>query len=483
MKAGEKANDDMSVVGGYQEFGWEFFTAASEKAKRQYMGQQVKAAFVEVHRLCPEVAAIIASKWAGVKIEADGYVDHQSGIGLPCSSGWQGPQVRKDFFDDFLGFILQPDIVIAGGSDNQDGAHPIIESERGTNILKDRWNDKDTGSLGLRLLFDHGSSALRARYDKQGKFWVVFDSSSGTKIRLSFVPDSDAEKSEVPELVDVKLTNCCTKGCSYCYQGSLPDGKHAEKQTVREVAQALGSLGTFEVALGGGEPTSHPDFLEILREFQVNDVKPSFSTRNEDWVVRNWDKLSKIIGGVGLSIDNSYELVDKLSKLRELKNLNLTVHVVVGCCSDYELEHIMEICKIFNTTLLLLGWKNCHRGRDIQPKEIDLKKILDSFKGEPIKWENGHVNIPWNGPRIAFDTVLAQEMKGWLEENANTWSFTTKEGAHSMYIDCVDGKMARSSYEVDESAMEDLAPKEKGQRSKYVPDRLEKHIKKYFRSL
>jgi len=37
-----------------------------------------------------------------------------------------------------------------------------------------------------------------------------------------------------------------------------------------------------------------------------------------------------------------------------------------------------------------------------------------------------------------------------LDDHANQWHFTTREGAHSMYIDCVKETMHRSSYEGDQ---------------------------------
>ena len=472
MNDGETAHDNLD----YQEFGWDFFTAASEEAKRGYMGQVAKQALCSVHRLSSKDAAIIASEWVGTEVDPEGYIDHQSLISIPCDENYGTIQINKDYFDDMLKFILQPNIVIGGGNDNTEDVHPILDSGRGRNVIYDRWDDEEIGNPALRLLTDYGSETVRARYDSEGKFWSLFNVSSGTKIRTSFVPDANAEKSEVPELVDVKITDMCDRNCHYCYQGSTPDGEHADKYYIGEVASALGRLQTFEVAIGGGEPTTHPEFIKILREFQSSGVRPNFSTRNADWVVEHWPEIKNIVGGVGLSVDHSCYLLNHLSKLHNLEGLKLTVHIVVGACSEHEFEEIMNLCKTFGVTVLLLGWKNTHRGKDGPSyPDFDLKSALDKFWGEQREFPSGEKYIPWNGPHVAFDTVLVQEMKEWLESHANRWSFTTREGAHSMYIDCVEQKMARSSYEDDGTPT--------GPVERYQRNTLGDNIKAYFATL
>jgi hypothetical protein len=476
------SKDEKIVDSHGQEFGWNFFTCSSENAKRRYMGQTIKSAFEMVHGLSEEDAATIASKWSGIKISPSGYIDHQSNISIPCKLHWGRLRIRKDFFDDLLRFVLKPEIVILGGNDNEENSHPLIESGKARNILKSYWNDEAIGNPVLRLLVDSNSESLRARYDKTGKFWSLFCSSSGTKIRTSFLEDANAEKSEVPELVDIKITDYCKKGCSFCYQGSTPKGKHASKDMVHAVCWALEKLETFEVALGGGEPTEHPDLIGIINDFHSSGIVVNLTTRNEQWVIDNWPKIKGKVGAIGLSVDNHYKLLDQLSKLTAAKDelalgcehgLKVTVQVVVGSCSMDSLRCIFDLCKAFHITVLLLGWKNTHRGSKGPSEEIDLVKLLDGFWGMPQQGGlNGETYTPWEGPSVSFDTMLVNELKCWLEAHASKWNFTTREGAHSMYIDCVAEIMCKSSYQTE--GFVSLVDKQ---------DPLEKHIQKYFSTI
>src|SRR5690606_1808443 len=431
------------------DFGWDFFTAGTERAKRQYLGQIAKQGFMRVHSLEDEDAALIASKWAGQSIDPHGYIDHQSIIALPVKSNGNNISLRKEFFDDFLNFALKPNVAILGGNDNTEEEHPLMNDD--VMVSTSRYKDSEVGNIGLQFFVEHNEKNLRAQYSKHGKFGTVFDNESGQKIRLSFVEDSDASKSYATELVDIKITNYCEEGCVYCYQGSTTKGLHGETRFIIETIRSLGSLDTFEVAIGGGEPTEHPDLLEILDACESNDIKPSISTRNEDWIIENFDKIKSIIGAVGLSVDSVDVCKNKLTKLKLYidRGIRINVQVAVGSCTEQDLIDIMKACKEYNVSVLLLGWKETHRGKTAKRHDVDLYRVMQSFQGEPFKYPGGETHTPWDGPSVGFDTLLVNETQAWLAEFGSPWMFTTKDGAHSMYIDCVTQKMGRSSYEGD----------------------------------
>ena len=211
INKGERILDDDDS----QEYGWEFFTCASETSKRQYLGQTAKHCLARVHHLPNIDAAIIASAWAGVEVDPEGYIDHQSLITIPTSKKWNDSVVSRDFFNDLLAFVLRDDVAIVGGNDNEDHRHPIIEGGRAKPITQ-YWSDDEIDSPVLNLMRENDSEYLRGRYDATGKFWSLFSTRNGTKIRTSFVEGANADKSEVPELVDIKITDYCKKGCYYC---------------------------------------------------------------------------------------------------------------------------------------------------------------------------------------------------------------------------------------------------------------------------
>src|SRR3989344_272743 len=219
------------------EFGWSHFTAASTKARRDYLALTLHSALCAA--VGEDIAELVTAAWGGQSAPKDGSVDHQSQYVMP--QRWDGRCIDKDFFDDFSAFMLQKGLVILGGNDNDDGhEQPLADGTEFT----------------LPLPRDEHGAAYVAR--KDGTYWAVFNRKNGTKIRFSFERDAAPPmRATLPELVDVKITDLCTRGCLFCYQDSTPRGEHASRGVLDVLACALGQARVFEVAIGGGEPTAH----------------------------------------------------------------------------------------------------------------------------------------------------------------------------------------------------------------------------------
>jgi hypothetical protein len=429
--------EDSDVEGG--EFGWNYFTAASAEAKRQYVAIHLFHALA--NQVNADVAEAVVDSWVkGYEksdetnrhecgVEPRGYVDHQSVYVLPCS--WEGKGVDKQFFQEFSNFFLRDDVVILGGNDNDDTSHPL-----------------DDGSFVLPLPRDGAQGQLVARKDEKGNYWTIFDRGDGTKIRFSFdKPNTKREvtKASVPELVDLKITDHCPFGCDFCYQGSTHEGKHADASLLNTLAFILGrDMHVFEVAIGGGEPTLHPKFVEILSSFRHYGVVPNFTTKNLAWLrdPAVWPKVMENIGGFAYSVEK-VEDVKKLATLLELNNIDprmASVQYVMGVSSLYELEAIIRAAAEARLRVTLLGYKITGRGASFKPEPYKgWLKMVEKLRDK----EHVYVNL-------GIDTALAQQStKELADSKVHPKLYATQEGMFSMYIDAVESKLAASSYVPD----------------------------------
>jgi hypothetical protein len=424
----------------YQEFGWDHFTIGNEENKLAYVGQAVKSNLQSLHNLSQEDAATLAEKYVDLergKIDPTGYIDHQSVFQLPVhpvfKNSWRCPKLHKKYIQQLLDVVKDPNVVILGGSDNDDEDHHL--SSLGTEILS-------------RIMCDGRAGTVWGRYDEAGKFWSLFDIEQGYKVRFSFSDDVvSAEKSEVPELVDLKITDFCDRGCSYCYQDSKKTGEHGKPDVIKRIISCLSDLETFEVTFGGGEPTSHPQFFEILQHCASVGIVANFTTADIDFVIKNYEQIQSIgcVGGIGYSAGYGFD-TEKLAKLFALNDRHsrpkITLHVVEGMVSNNSLEQTIKQADMFGFGVLVLGFKET--GRATKPaynkKEFNLEKVLDGFFEK--KW--------WTGPHLSLDTMLVNKHKDWLHKHSDPVMFTSREGAHSMYIDGVKQTMHASSYDESE---------------------------------
>lgn len=406
-------------------FGWSQFTLSSVTSKRDYLGAAI---YENLRRETSDAVALtVAREWSGSSaLNSESYIDHQSHLTLPHE--WSGKGLDRDFLDDLKRFLETDSVVVLGGNDNDDESHPLLGS------------GVDLGLRSAMPIEDYAPWV--ARKDPLG-YWVLFNRSTGAKLRVSLSTTGFAatpERSTVPELVDVKITDFCPYDCAYCYQGSTTQGKHADKNKLSSLAYTLGQLRVFEVAIGGGEPTLHPHLESFLTTLKYAGVVANITTKNLTWVKAEALRLieSGYLGAVAYSAE-TYEDVAKLVEVvavqPKLKD-HINVQHVVGLDEDeFQFRHFLTDCAKAGFRLTLLGFKTTGRGATFGEKKND--KWL-SILAEVCKTE--HL-------RVGIDTTLAnRHWNALIAAGVPKWCMTRHEGRFSCYVDAVEQKIALSSY-------------------------------------
>lgn len=416
-------------------YGWEQFTLADPESKAAYFISQLITALEHADLTRGEVIHTVNSL-LGVdldesKIPGDCYVDHQSawyGLGETLKVN---PRLVREMYN----FIQQPGIVILGGNDNGEGQEPPANC----------WQD------GRTELFYH-LNGQRARQD--GLNWVLFDRRNGTKVRFSFSPEAGAyDKSSVPELVDLKLTDHCRYGCAFCYQGSTPQGQHASFADVKNILMSLGEMGVFEVAFGGGEPTHYPHLREAIQVCAEQDIVPNFTTFGVDWL-RDDELVTAtraFVGAIGVSVHTARDLakVDKIDNVINQRSQtrwpDRTVRVVaqhvVGSVDISDTAVLLEECWNRGVDLLLLGYKNVGFGTRVEPHSMEGLDTLLRLRQNKRPHYNARTSM------LGVDTAFVQQFKPVLDDvGVSNLLITSEEGKFSMYIDAVAGSQGPSSY-------------------------------------
>lgn len=429
------------------EFGWNWFTASAEDSKRAWLGCQILSQ-LEAHGISDDNALAIVHSLLGEDVDLTGYVDHQSVISFPMSR--RGVGLDLEFIKDFRDWLLNPKAVIFGGNDNEE-RDPLWDAE--TDINSHYWS----------LFVDHYLNVV-ARKDSGG-YWTLFDKDDGTKVRVSFEKETlgvAAKKADTPELVDLKVTDYCTYDCKTCYQGSTRDGKHADKYVISSLLQEMGDAGVFEVAIGGGEPTLHPDFERIVQSCVDNGIVPNFTTRDPKWFQR-FPNVVPLIGSVAVSCDD-WNAVQKLSKtindlaqpLRDELRERTVVQHILGLKPEYEVENILHDCRQSGLPCVLLGYKTTHRGATQNP-HVPKGKTWGQWLVQKLSEDSDR---EWDNRRLpnslGVDTVLAGELQGMVGDVR----LTLQEGQFSCYVDAVEKKMYPSSFKLDQSV--DVDPRTHG---------------------
>lgn len=436
----------------YGEFGWEWFTLESKLEKLTYLAIMVRDSMLA--HVPQEVATDIVRDWLGVTLDNDAYIDHQSRIPDESFKSYYTTQffTSKKFVQAFKEWILRDDVLVLGGNDNDGDVHRL---DNGTSFT---------------MPYDMSYNTYRIRYDDKYQFWSLYNPENGNKVRFrfedlgsnftqdeygdtqdaSFYVDKGRlryterqnigyQRSSVPELVDLKVTDYCSFGCKFCYQGSTEEGKHADDMFVRHILRSLGKLGTFEVALGGGETTDYPYFEEIMQVARNEGIIPNFTTKSFEWL-KDEERAKRILnlcGAFAFSISGVND-IDKLMAYKEIlgfKHEKVNLHVVMGTVTRDRFKKILEKAKENSLRVTLLGFKLVHRGVDY--KIIDYDWWYDVCSEV---YENGYSGV-------SVDTSMIEQYRDLLyNRGVPSWMYHYRDGTFSAYIDCVDQTIAPSSY-------------------------------------
>lgn len=71
----------------------------------------------------------------------------------------------------------------------------------------------------------------------------------------------------------VRLTNNCTMNCSHCMVDASENGEHMDFELFKEVLKFNKQYDPMVLLISGGEPTEHPQFLEILEHLKMYNNK------------------------------------------------------------------------------------------------------------------------------------------------------------------------------------------------------------------
>lgn len=264
-----------------------------------------------------------------------------------------------------------------------------------------------------------------------GNYTVKINTLNGTKIRET---EEDDFKASHAENIDIKICDYCDMGCNYCHEGSTVDGKFGDLLN----ESFIGSLHAYqEVAIGGGDASSHPDltpFLERLRNKEVIanlTVHQTHFREKQDLIRHLVDE--KLISGIGISVVNANDDFIMLAQ----QYPNAVLHTINGVLTEEMVGKLADK----NLKLLILGYKHLRRGNDFylkaEPKILANQEWLYNNLPEIVK----------KFRVVSFDNLAIEQLNVRRLMSQEKWDefFMGEEGSATFYIDMVNRKFAESS--------------------------------------
>lgn len=284
------------------------------------------------------------------------------------------------------------------------------------------------------------SPAVLASY-KNGSFNVTLYE-DGTKERLKA---DDLSEVLFPESIDVKITDFCDIGCPWCHESSTQKGMHGDLGFLLDQIRSLPK--GIELAIGGGNPLSHPQLKLFLQDLKALGYIANL-TVNQGHLSRSKDNLIEfleddLIKGLGISIKPK-QIFQDFSIIKELQNVtqNIVFHVIAGIHDIAIIESLKQFdyCKV-----LVLGYKDFGFGLGFHEQKID-----DSI----LRWKQ-QIHSIIGKLTVCFDNLAIEQLQIRRFFTDEEWSsfYMGDDFTHSMYCDAVKQEWAQTSRSCDRVSM------------------------------
>lgn len=222
---------------------------------------------------------------------------------------------------------------------------------------------------------------------------------------------------------------------SNCHEKSTLDGEHGDLDNP--------VIDTFEpyteIAIGGGNPLSHPDLEKFLVHLKELKCFPNM-TINQVHFIEEFEKLKtmrdkKLFYGLGVSVFNPDE--DLAKKLLEFPNA--VVHTIAGITT---LQMLKKMKKLGIRKVLMLGYKNFGRGQQYYNNNI--KKNIEELR------QNLNEIKTWFEV-LSFDNLAIRQLEVQNIMDKEEWErfYMGDDGCYTMYVDLVKKQYAQSSTSIE----------------------------------
>lgn len=264
----------------------------------------------------------------------------------------------------------------------------------------------------------------------------IFDRMSGTNILLDEKVPPLVFWADFPRQVSIALTNACDLICVHCYAAKKP--ANLNKEVVKLWLLELDGLGSFGVGFGGGEPTLHPDIVELCQYGHENtSLAISLTTHAHRLTSDLVAQLKPYVNFLRVSMDGvgpTYEAIRGRSFSALIKKINLLsgnisfgINFVVNRNTIGDLSAAVEIAANSGAVeFLLLPEEGVGLGKKIDLQTIErLKEWIRCYRG---------------GMRLSISASY--------QSFINTQLPLVKEPAHLAFVHIdAEGKMKETSFD------------------------------------
>jgi radical SAM protein with 4Fe4S-binding SPASM domain len=201
------------------------------------------------------------------------------------------------------------------------------------------------------------------------------------------------------ERISINITGKCNMSCEHCYFSSILKPKDLPLQLIESLFPQLYQMGVLQVGLTGGEPTMHPQLVDIVKIARKNKLIPTLVTNGVLLTPLKMIKLYEAgLNIVGISFDSISEKT--FNYLR--KGNNNSLKILLKNISDiYSLDFVSNNANFRLNLATVISKPNIDEIEEIF-------YFLNSLN-KPVRWQLNYVNFIGNAKKNISSLQLTKE--------------------------------------------------------------------------
>lgn len=245
---------------------------------------------------------------------------------------------------------------------------------------------------------------IRLHRDKAQNYYYIFDHKTGVAARWNSSGSNPFWRKDGPELLDISITNFCERECDFCYRKANRCGCFMEVSLFENIIQQAENAGIQQVALGGGNPNQHSEFISFLKIAKKHHIVASYTTNGQGMTEEIYQATKLCGGAIAISWYPPYINVIKVIEECGKYGICANIHFVL-----YE-ESLSEALALLNSDKL--PWNYINAIIYLNYKPIG-KKIYKGLQDDE-KWNHFLKKVlMFEKCKIGFDSCMIS----WLTKN------------------------------------------------------------------
>lgn len=231
-----------------------------------------------------------------------------------------------------------------------------------------------------------------------------------------------------PELIDLSITNYCERGCTFCYrEASKVEAVFISFNDVENIVSQASVCGTYQIALGGGNPNQHPQFIDILRLIREKGIVPSYTTNGDGLEDEVLQATADYCGAMAVSVYAPYSEERYSQLLQRITNYGIKVnlHAIIRKETlDMWLKWLSEPPAFFRyvNALIFLNYKPVRGQKAFLTKERakEFFEAVNKCGGIKVGFDSCSMSgiVQWvNSPACLLEPCEAARFSAFISED------------------------------------------------------------------